>query len=63
MSRVYDTIEPTVIDDSMLQSCVYDQGPSGEAGAIAKAEGIDFGDVTQLRLDFKSKKDERHKTK
>lgn len=54
MSRVYDTIEPTVIDDSILRLGVYEQGPTGEAGAIAKEEGIDFGDVTHLRLDFKN---------
>ena len=55
MSRLYDTVEPAVIDEEMLQNAVEEQGPKDEAGRIAKAEGIDFADVTQLRLDFKSK--------
>ena len=54
MSRLYDTVEPSVIDDDMLQAAVEEQGPKDEAGKIAKAEGIDFADVTALRLDFKS---------
>lgn len=55
MSRLYDTIEPSVIDEQMLNEAVEEQGPKGEAGRIAKQEGIDFGDVLYLRLDFKSK--------
>ena len=55
MSRLYDTVEPAVIDEDMLQKAVEEQGPKDEAGRIAKQEGIDFTDVTQLRLDFKSK--------
>lgn len=55
MSRLYDTIEPSVIDEHMLNEAVEEQGPKGEAGRIAKQEGIDFGDVLYLRLDFKSK--------
>ena len=55
MSRLYDTIEPSVIDEQMLKDAVEEQGPKGEAGRIAKQEGIDFGDVHSLRLDFKSK--------
>ncbi|XP_071507614.1 dynein regulatory complex subunit 3-like [Diadema antillarum] len=54
MSRLYDTVEPSVIDEIMLQKAVEEQGPKEEAGRIAKAEGIDFTDVTQLRLDFKN---------
>lgn len=54
MSRLYDTIEPAVIDENILKQCVEEQGPSGEAGKISKAEGIDFKDVTELCLDFKS---------
>jgi len=54
MSRVYDTVEPSVIDEVLLRSCVEEQGPTGEAGNIAKKEGIDFRDVKELRLDFKS---------
>ena len=55
MSRLYDTVEPSVIDEDMLQKAVEEQGPKDEAGRIAKSEGIDYGDVTALRLDFKSK--------
>ena len=54
MSRLYDTVEPSVVDEEMLQKAVEDQGPKEEAGRIAKAEGIDFADVKSLRLDFKS---------
>ena len=55
MSRLYDTVEPTVIDEDMLLKAVEEQGPKEEAGRIAKQEGIDFADVPSLRLDFKSK--------
>lgn len=54
MSRLYDTIEPSVIDEQMLKNAIEEQGPKGEAGRIAKQEGTDFGDVLSLRLDFKN---------
>ncbi|XP_066292825.1 dynein regulatory complex subunit 3-like [Branchiostoma lanceolatum] len=54
MSRLYDTVEPAVIDEEMLQKAVEEQGPRDEAGRIAKQEGIDFADVLSLRLDFKN---------
>lgn len=54
MSRLYDTVEPSVIDDEMLQRAVEEQGPKEEAGRVAKQEGIDFADVKALRLDFKN---------
>ena len=54
MSRTYDNVAPSVIDDEMLQNAVEEQGPKDEAGRIAKAEGIDFAEVKSLRLDFKS---------
>ncbi len=54
MSRLYDTIEPDVISEALIHKCVLEQGPDGEAGRIAKEEGIDFKEVTQLRLDFQS---------
>ncbi|XP_067937680.1 dynein regulatory complex subunit 3-like [Watersipora subatra] len=54
MSRLYDTIEPSVIDDEMLHKAVEEQGPKEEAGKIAKQEGIDFADVESLRLDYKN---------
>ena len=55
MSRLYDTVEPAVVDEDMLQKAVEEQGPKEEAGKIAKDEGIDLADVKSLRLDFKSK--------
>ncbi|KAK2169906.1 hypothetical protein LSH36_6g13046 [Paralvinella palmiformis] len=54
MSRLYDTIEPAVIDEEILQTAVEEQGPKEEAGKIAQDEGIDFSDVTSLRLDYKN---------
>ena len=55
MSRLYDTVEPAVIDDEMLRRAVEEQGPKEEAGKIAKNEGISYCDVITLRLDFRSK--------
>ena len=54
MSHLYDTIEPNVVSEVLLKKCVLDQGPDGEAGRIAKEEGIDFREVSHLRLDFQS---------
>jgi len=45
---------PCVIDDDMLTKAVYDQGPQDYAGKIAREEGINFGDVKKLRLDYRS---------
>uniref|UniRef100_A0A8D0GGM6 Dynein regulatory complex subunit 3 n=1 Tax=Sphenodon punctatus TaxID=8508 RepID=A0A8D0GGM6_SPHPU len=54
MSRLYDTIEPNVIDAEMLQKAIEEQGPQEEAGQLAKEEGIDFKDVKELQLDFRN---------
>ncbi|XP_055507365.1 dynein regulatory complex subunit 3 isoform X2 [Leucoraja erinacea] len=54
MSQPYKTIEPSVIDDKMLEEMVKKQGPSGRAGQIAQLEGIDFKDVDHLQLDFQN---------
>ena len=54
MSGQYDTVEPAVVDETLLRQCVEEQGPTGEAGRIAKKEGISLGDVFHLRLDFKN---------
>ena len=48
-------MEPGVISEALLHQCVQEQGPEGEAGRIARSEGIDFREVNTLRLDFKSK--------
>ncbi|KAH9503987.1 Dynein regulatory complex subunit 3 [Bulinus truncatus] len=52
MSRLYDTVEPSVIDDEILQKAVEEQGPKDEAGKIAKKEGINLCDVLSLRLEY-----------
>lgn len=54
MSRLYDTVEPAVINEEMLRSAVEEQGPKQIAGEIAKEEGINYNDVTNLRLDFRN---------
>lgn len=55
MSRLYDTVEPAVIDDNMLRLTIEEQGPQEEAGSIAKKDGIVYEEIQTLRLDFKSK--------
>jgi hypothetical protein len=54
MSRLYDTVEPSVIDDVMLKTAIEEQGPQEEAGQIARKDGITYDEVRGLRLDFKS---------
>ncbi|KAL5473023.1 hypothetical protein EMCRGX_G027463 [Ephydatia muelleri] len=54
MSHLYYTVEPGVISEALLHQCVQEQGPEGEAGRIARSEGIDFREVNTLRLDFKN---------
>lgn len=54
MSRLYDTVEPSVINDDMLHAAVEEQGPKEEASKIARHEGITFHDVSELRLDYRS---------
>ena len=58
MSCLYDTVEPSVVDEEMILRSVEEQGPKEEAGKIAKEEGIYFSDVFSLRLDFKSKEED-----
>ncbi|CAF0830778.1 unnamed protein product [Brachionus calyciflorus] len=54
MSRLYDTVEPSVIDDHILKLCIEEQGPQEEAGNIARRDGIQYEEVQTLRLDFKN---------
>jgi len=54
MSRLYDTVEPAVINNEILKAAVEDQGPKEYAGIIAKEEGIKYSDVTSIRLDFRN---------
>lgn len=54
MTHLYDTEEPNVISQELLRKSVLSQGPEGEAGRLAKEEGIEFSAVQHLRLDFQS---------
>ena len=60
MSRLYDAAEPGVIDEDLLRQLVVEQGPEKEAGRIARVEGIEFTEVLEIRLDFKSKPCDYH---
>ncbi|KAH0632035.1 hypothetical protein JD844_020059 [Phrynosoma platyrhinos] len=51
-SRLYDSIEPNVIDEEMLQKAVEEQGPQEEAGQLAKKEGINFKEVSLVVSDI-----------
>ncbi|KAM9457420.1 dynein regulatory complex subunit 3 [Clarias gariepinus] len=53
MSRLYDIKESNVIDEEMLKKAVEEQGPQDQAGLIAKAEGLKYDKVTELRLDYR----------
>lgn len=54
MSRHYGKVEPSVMDENMLQKAVEEQGPQEQAGRIAKEEGIHFSEVLQLRFEYKN---------
>ena len=53
MSQLYNSIEPNIIDDEMVQKAVEEQCPE-DIGKLAKREGINFKDVTELQLSFRS---------
>ncbi|KAM4598286.1 dynein regulatory complex subunit 3 [Polymixia lowei] len=54
MSSLYGKVEPSVMDEEMLQKAVEEQGPQEQAGHIAKEEGIEFNEVLQLRLEYRN---------
>jgi len=54
MSRLYITVEPSVISEEMLVTAVKEQGPSDEKGKVAKHDGVEFDEVKSLRLDYQS---------
>ncbi|XP_039223924.1 dynein regulatory complex subunit 3 isoform X1 [Crotalus tigris] len=54
MSRFYDSIEPNVINEEILQKAVEEQGPQDDASQLAKKEGINFKEVKALQLDFRN---------
>ncbi|XP_035195647.1 dynein regulatory complex subunit 3 isoform X2 [Oxyura jamaicensis] len=53
MSLSYNSIEPNVIDDEMLQKAIEEQRPE-DIVKLAESEGIDFRDVTELQLSFRN---------
>ncbi|XP_017780302.1 PREDICTED: dynein regulatory complex subunit 3-like [Nicrophorus vespilloides] len=44
--------EPQVIDHFMIKRCLDEQGLKGELGRLAREEGIPWGEVLQIRLEF-----------
>ncbi|RZB89891.1 leucine-rich repeat-containing protein 48 [Asbolus verrucosus] len=44
--------EPKVIDNALIEKCIKNQGPKGEAGRLAEMEGIHLEKVDQIRLEF-----------
>ncbi|XP_009498428.2 dynein regulatory complex subunit 3 [Phalacrocorax carbo] len=53
MSQLYDSIEPNVIDDEMVQKAIEEQCPE-DIRELAKREGINFKDVKELQLSFRN---------
>lgn len=51
---VFKDIQPTVIDNEMLNRVLDAQKPKGEAGRLFVEEGIEFSEVEVLRLEFMS---------
>lgn len=43
--------EPSVINNELLEKCIKQQFPAGEAGRLALEEGIPFAEIEQLRLE------------
>lgn len=46
--------EPGVINNSMLEKCIKEQYPTGEAGRLAREEGVPLNEVESLRLEYLS---------
>ncbi|XP_009634148.1 dynein regulatory complex subunit 3 [Egretta garzetta] len=53
MSQLYNSIEPNVIDDEMVQKAIEEQCPE-DIGKLAKREGVNFKEVTELQLSFRN---------
>ncbi|PKK20718.1 dynein regulatory complex subunit 3 isoform X1 [Columba livia] len=53
MSQSHNSVEPNVIDDEMIQKAIEEQYPE-DIGQLAKKEGTDFKDVTELQLSFRN---------
>ncbi|OON14489.1 leucine Rich repeat-containing domain protein, partial [Opisthorchis viverrini] len=54
MARLYGNIEPAVINKTMLEEAIYSQGFEGYPGTLLRQDGIDFSNVSTLRLDYRS---------
>ncbi|XP_053936904.1 dynein regulatory complex subunit 3 [Cuculus canorus] len=53
MYQLYNSIEPNIIDDEMVQKAIEEQCPE-KLGKLAKRESINFKDVTELQLSFRN---------
>ncbi|NWS70590.1 DRC3 protein, partial [Crotophaga sulcirostris] len=53
MSQLYNSIEPNVIDDEMIQKAIEEQCPD-DMGRFTRMEDIKFKDVTELQLSFRN---------
>ncbi|NXE95020.1 DRC3 protein, partial [Menura novaehollandiae] len=53
MSQFYNNVEPSIIDDEMVQKAIEEKCPE-DLGNLVKADNIDFKAVTELQLSFKS---------
>ncbi|KAK4474283.1 hypothetical protein MN116_000371 [Schistosoma mekongi] len=54
MSRLYDNVEPTVIDKQLLRDAIFSLLEKGTVSELAKQDGIHFENVKHLRLDYKN---------
>lgn len=46
---------PRVINNIILQTSIHEQCGKGEAGRLAREEGVPFNEVEHLRLEYLSK--------
>ncbi|NWH90812.1 DRC3 protein, partial [Aegithalos caudatus] len=53
MSQFFSNVEPSIIDDEMIQKAIEEKCPE-DLGAIARQENTNFKVVTELQLSFKS---------
>lgn len=53
MSQFFNTIEPQIIDDEMLQKAIEEKCPE-DLGDIAREESLNVKVVTELQFSFKS---------
>ncbi|NXG20305.1 DRC3 protein, partial [Grallaria varia] len=53
MSQFFNNVEPNIIDDEMVLKAIEEKSPE-DLGELAKGENINFKDVKELQLSFKS---------